>query len=206
MLVKKIASNTVSQVAAKFINAAISVVIVKVITSTLGKVGYGEYALAYEFLALFLIVADLGLFTIAVREMSDDEKKITRILGNVTSMRLVLSILLSVLAIGLAFVMPGYSEQVKYGVIIVAVSMSINLMSITISAALQVKLLMTWNALALVLGKFVMLSYIAYTAFFYSTKDGSVSLSYRRSPGECSDTHNYDDCDEVNGDPPAPIF
>lgn len=160
----KIASNTVSQVTAKVINAILSVIIVKLITGTLGTFGYGEYAFVYEFLSFFLIAADLGLFTIAVQEMAREPESLKKTLGNVLAMRLVLVLVLSLLAICVANLVPAYSTNIRLGINIAALSMSLNLLAVTVSSALQVKLKMTRAAVALVAGRIVALAYIAYAA------------------------------------------
>ncbi|MFT7184318.1 MAG: O-antigen/teichoic acid export membrane protein, partial [Oceanicoccus sp.] len=66
---KKILSNTAIQVAGRAIMAVTSIVILKAISGFLSVEGYGMYKGVYDFLAFFGIIADLGLFTIAVREM-----------------------------------------------------------------------------------------------------------------------------------------
>ncbi|OGC82992.1 MAG: hypothetical protein A2788_00465 [Candidatus Abawacabacteria bacterium RIFCSPHIGHO2_01_FULL_46_8] len=169
-IAQKIASNTASQLAAKVINAAISVVIVKLITSTLGTFGYGEYAFVYEFLSFFLIAADLGLFTIAVQEMAQEPRKLKETLRNVLAMRLVLVALLSGLAIGIANLVPTYSANIRLGINLAAISMSLNLLAVTVSSALQAHLKMTRAAVALVIGKIVSLGYIAYAAIKLPTE------------------------------------
>ena len=145
-------------------------VIVKLITSTLGTFGYGEYAFVYEFLSFFLIAADLGLFTIAVQEMAQEPRKLKETLRNVLAMRLVLVALLSGLAIGIANLVPTYSANIRLGINLAAISMSLNLLAVTVSSALQAHLKMTRAAVALVIGKIVSLGYIAYAAIKLPTE------------------------------------
>lgn len=59
----------IAQVGGKILSVAASLIVVKIVTS-FGREFYGDYVTAYEFLAFFGIIADAGLFTIAVREMS----------------------------------------------------------------------------------------------------------------------------------------
>ena len=73
---RKILSNTVAQVAAKLTVSILGIAVIKIATNYLPQAGYGDYLGVYEFLAFFGIAADLGLFTIAVREMAQDEDKI----------------------------------------------------------------------------------------------------------------------------------
>ena len=69
-LSRQIFSNTVIQLVAKLFIAFLSVVTIKMITSHLGTQSYGEYTYIYEYLAMFAILADMGIYTIAVREMT----------------------------------------------------------------------------------------------------------------------------------------
>lgn len=58
------------QIIAKAAIALLSVVTIKMITMHFGQSQYGEYTYIYEYLGIFAIMADMGLYTIAVREMS----------------------------------------------------------------------------------------------------------------------------------------
>ncbi|MBT7483850.1 oligosaccharide flippase family protein, partial [Candidatus Peregrinibacteria bacterium] len=109
-MARKILSNTFIQVAGKIAGALVSVAIVKLITNFLSVDGYGQYVAIFEFLAFFGIAADLGLFTIAVREMAKDEKKTEFIIGNILSLRFILSISTMSLAVLAAFLIPQYSD------------------------------------------------------------------------------------------------
>ncbi|MDD4351824.1 MAG: glycosyltransferase [Candidatus Gracilibacteria bacterium] len=157
---RKIVSNTFAQVGAKFINALISVLIVRFITGYMAEAGYGRYTLVYEFVAFFGIAIDLGLFTILVDRMAKDKGNIPTILGNFLSLRIFLSFLAAIIASLVVLAIPMYSWELKIGVMIAAFSIGLNLTSITLSSVLQVYLKMTWNAFALVFGKALMLLYI----------------------------------------------
>lgn len=161
---KKIASNTFAQIAAKFVNAALSVLIVRIITGYLAAEGYGKYTLVYAFIAFFGIAADLGLFTIGVSEMAKSKEKLDRIIGNLLSIRLILVIILAGLASVLVFFVPKFTEEIRIGVMIAAVGMGVNLLMITLSSVLQVHLKMVSNAIALVVSKIAMVTYIYFAA------------------------------------------
>lgn len=164
---KQIASNTIAQVGARFVNAAISVVIIKLITSYMAAEGYGKYTQIYEFIAIFGIIADLGIFTIAVNEMAKAKDKMERILGNMLSIRLILVGILGTLAAIIAYCLPIFSvPDMRIGILVAAAGMAVNLLSITIASILQVHLKMTYNALAIVIGKLFLVAHIwAVTAF-----------------------------------------
>lgn len=73
MPTKKIYTNTIAQIAGKIITALISIFLIKVLTSYLDVAGYGLYSKIYNYLSIFAVIADLGLYTITVRELTKYE-------------------------------------------------------------------------------------------------------------------------------------
>jgi O-antigen/teichoic acid export membrane protein len=164
---RKILWNTLSQVAGKIVIAIIGIITVKMLTTYLGKTGYGQYTTAYEFLAFFSIVADLGLYTIGVREMAKDEKKTEMIVGNILTIRTILSIIMVIIAGFAAFLLPKYQGTlIPLGVIIAGVAMVLNILTATVTTVLQVRLKMEYNSFASVLGKIATVIYMGAIIYF----------------------------------------
>lgn len=164
---RKILSNTVAQVIGKFIVAALGMAVIKICTNYLSVEQYGEYLMVYEFLAFFGIAADLGLFTIAVREMSKHEDEIPKIIGNILTLRTILVTLTMIAGIALAFAIPKYQgTQVPLGVAVAAITVFFTIQNGTISSVLQAKLKMGQASTATVLAKIISVGFMAYVAFF----------------------------------------
>jgi len=162
-MARKILSNTFIQIGGKIVGALISVVIVKLITNFLSVEGYGQYVSVYEFLAFFGIIADLGLFTIAVREMAKNEQPPEFILGNILSMRTLFSLGAMGLAILVAFIVPQYQgTYIPIGVAIASISVFFSILNGTVSSVLQIHLKMQYPTIALVVGKIVSVGYMIY--------------------------------------------
>lgn len=70
MSTKKIYTNTIAQIAGKLITAVISIFMIKILTNYLDIAGYGLYSKIYNYISIFSVIADLGLYTISVRELS----------------------------------------------------------------------------------------------------------------------------------------
>lgn len=90
MPTKKIYTNTLAQIAGKVATGLISIFLIKIVSDYLGTSGYGVYSKIYNYLSIFAVLADLGLYTISVREMSqaqDNPKKLEKISGNILSLR-----------------------------------------------------------------------------------------------------------------------
>jgi O-antigen/teichoic acid export membrane protein len=174
---RKILWNTIAQILGKAFIAIMGIVIVKLITNYLGKSGYGEYTAAFEFLAFFTIVADLGLYTIGVREMAKDEKKIPMIIGNILTIRTVVSVIMIIGASIAALYIEQYQgTRIPVAVGIAGVAMLLNILTSTVSTVLQVHLKMQYNSLASVIGKAVNLGYMAAVAFVFFPGDTTEGL------------------------------
>lgn len=170
---QRILSNTAYQVVGKLLTAALSIAIIKAITSLETIPGLeglpAEYKLVYTYLMFFGILADFGLFTIAVREMSQAPSEEARedIMGNIFGMRLFSIITAMAMASLFVFLIPleNYTMNVKVGVAIAAITTVLTMLASTTSSILQVKLRMGPPTIALILGKLVMAGYILYTVW-----------------------------------------
>lgn len=162
----KIATNTLAQIISRLFNAVLSVVIIKIITHYLKASGYGEYTLVYELVGFFGLACDLGLFTLAVDEMSKNKEKMERILGNMLGLRLLLIGVIGVFTCVLAFLIPNFNERMAISVVIAVIGMAANLLASTGSATLQVYLKMPTYATAVMIGKIISVIYIALSAWY----------------------------------------
>ena len=176
---RKILSNTLIQVSGKILGALISVTIVKLITNFLSVGGYGQYVSVYEFLAFFGIIADLGLFTIAVREMAKDEKRMNFIIGNILSLRTILATSAMLLAIGVAFLIPQYDgTYIPMGIAIASMAVFFSILYGTVSSVLQVHLKMQYPTLGLLVGKVISVGYMIYV-ILYTFSEPSAEAFYQ---------------------------
>lgn len=169
---RKILSNTSFQIMGKAATALLSVAVMKIISVYLGTAGAGQYTTVYEFLAFFGIIADLGLYTIAVREMSADEDRMPMIIGNILGMRTFLVVLAMSLAVLAAFLIPKYQGTlIPFGVAIASIGTLFTIINGTISSVLQVQYQMKYQTVGLVIGKAVSVAYMIYAAFIAFTAD-----------------------------------
>jgi len=117
---KKIAYNSFISVFSRGLNLVASLVIIGLLTRYLGREGYGAYSTVLAFVYIFSVLADLGLYSLSVREISRpgvDEQKIIR---NAFSIRFFAGLFLFVLAAATVWLLP-YSETVKKGVMIASI-------------------------------------------------------------------------------------
>ncbi len=171
----KVLLNTFSQFGGKIIAILASFVVLKIVTQ-FGTEFYGEYVTTYEFLAFFGIIADAGLFAIAVREMSRDKAKTEFVLGNILSMRLILVLSVMVLAGLCAQLIPSYSPLVKTGIWITAISMGLTIVAGTLSSVLQARMKIHFFSGSLVIGKIILAGIVFWLS--QSTFGGNILLNF----------------------------
>ncbi len=165
---QKVLGNTAIQVAGRLTTAAVSIVVLKFITVYLGKAGYGDYTTVYEFLAFFAIIADFGIFQIAVKEMSAHPERRREIFANIFALRICLAVGAMLAAIGAAFLIPKYSgTPIPLGIVFASATTFLTIIFGTLSSLLQVDLKMQWNVLGLIASKFVALGWMLATIFKY---------------------------------------
>lgn len=119
MIARKIALNSFIAVGARILGLALSLIIVGLITRYLGRTGYGQYATVLAFLYFFSILADLGLYSICLRDMSRTGADEVKIVSNAFTLKFFAGFFIFALAPAVVFLFP-YPNQVKAGVLIAA--------------------------------------------------------------------------------------
>ncbi len=156
---RKIALNTIAQVAGKILTTAISLVMVGYLTRYLGASGFGRYTTVIAYLTFFNVFADLGLYMIVVRELSKVGAKCEKILGNALSFRGLTALALLLPAPFIALALP-YPQVVKQAMFIGAGAFFfLSLHSITISI-FQARLRMDQAVLSDVIGRSAILALV----------------------------------------------
>ena len=87
---------------------------IKLLTSYLDIAGYGLYSKIYNFLSIFAVIADLGLYTITVRELSnnqDDPKMVEKISSNVLTLRTFSGLLILLVSLSIGYFLDGYNSR-----------------------------------------------------------------------------------------------
>ena len=181
---RKIISNTISQIIGKLLVTVIGLTTVKMTTTYLAVKGYGEYTAVYEFLAFFGIAADLGFFTIGVKEMSQDEDRIPMIIGNILSLRTISVIFTMIVAIVLGFVIPKYQgTRIPMGIAISSLTVFYTIMNGTITSVLQVKMKMHIASIATIAGKVVTVLCMFYIIFYGFPDDKDMGFNMLMGAG-----------------------
>ena len=138
---KKVALNTIVQVASKIISTALGLITIALITRYLGPSGFGEYTTIITFISFFAVIADLGLTLVTVqlisvpRPYAGEEVNFSalgenaepaayyqnKILSNLFSLRLLSALIFLGLAPAIIWFLP-YGQGIKIGVLIATAS------------------------------------------------------------------------------------
>ena len=103
--------------------AFISIFLIKVLTNYLSIDEYGLYSKIYNYLSIFAVIADLGLYTITIREISenkDDKSMVQKIIWNMLTIRMSLWLLIILFSVWVAFFLPGYNTKLALVAIFIA--------------------------------------------------------------------------------------
>ncbi|MBF0913372.1 oligosaccharide flippase family protein [Candidatus Gracilibacteria bacterium] len=165
------ASNTISQIISKAGTAIIAIFLISVLTNYLTVELYGLYSKVYNYVGIFVFLADLGLYAITIREITNNKEKSSSIVGNVMSLRLILGIFILILAVAIAFFLPGYNSILALiSIFIASIFTILQLLNSSILALMQANMKVEYSAFTLILGKLVNLFGTALVAYVFYPK------------------------------------
>ncbi len=165
-LTRKVAFNSSVQMGGRLISTLIAFVSVKLLTSTLGPAGFGEYAAILNYIAFFGTMADFGFYWILVRELAKhegDQEKTDYIMGNILAFRSVFALIVlacAVIAIYLTptGIVPILTPTVKLGILVVAIATFWQTLNMTFVAIFQTNYRMDKPVAAEIIGRIVSLA------------------------------------------------
>jgi O-antigen/teichoic acid export membrane protein len=161
IIARKIAYNVAVSSVAKILSTILALVSIGLITRYLGQEGFGNYATVLAFLSFFTAIADLGLYSTVTREISrvgNDEKKI---IGNVFSLRIIISLIVLLISPIIVFFFP-YPTEVKQAIIIVVVAFLFSSSYQVLNGVFQKNLAMDKVAISELVGKIIQVLFIFY--------------------------------------------
>ena len=155
-LARSIFTNTAIHAVGKIISTAIGLAVVAMVARYLKPEGFGEYSTVAAYLQIFGIVLDMGLYVLALREISKPGIDIAKTFSSFFTLRLLSSVLILLPAPFIVWLFP-YSEAVKIGTAITAISY-IGIASMQmLTMFFQYKMAMTRVVIAETLGRIVLL-------------------------------------------------
>jgi O-antigen/teichoic acid export membrane protein len=176
---KKIASNTLSQIFSKAATAIISIFLISLLTNYLTIELYWLYSKIYNYIWIFVFLADLWLYAITIREITNNRNNSQKIVWNVMSLRLMLWIIILFLASWIAYFLPGYNSDLALSAIVIASVFTIfQLLNSSILALMQANMKIEFSAISLIIAKLVNLWLVGLIAYVIYPKELVESSSY----------------------------
>ncbi len=173
MSTKAIATSTLWQLASQVAMAALSILTVKFVAMGLSKELAGNYNSAYGFLQLFGILADFGLYAVAVREVSkapfdsaQGKERKEEVLGTLIVIRCMILVTSLVLALALVWIMPMWKgTPLPLGVTIASLVPFFTLLAGIVRTVFQVHYKMHYVFIAEVTQRIITTSLVGFFIF-----------------------------------------
>ncbi len=171
MSFKRVATNAAAQILAKAGTAFIAIFLTRVLTGYLGDAGFGAYSKVMNYSSIFAVLADAGLYAVTVREVASrrsDRAAVLRIVGTVTTLRCVLGLGLTAVAVGAAAFLPGYGSPAMLSAVAVAMAFVLfGLLNSSLLSFLQAELKAEFSLVSTVAGKLLTFALAAGAAFWW---------------------------------------
>lgn len=176
MSVRAVTHATLWQIASQFVMAVLSILTVKFVAISLSQELVGNYNSAYSFLQLFGILADFGLYAVAVREMSKAHSK-SEMLGVLFVLRMIILCLSLSVAIGFAFLLPKWQgTPLPMGILLASLVPLFTLLAGILRTVFQVTFTMHYVFIAEVLQRVVTVSLIGLAIFLGYRNSDNIGL------------------------------
>jgi O-antigen/teichoic acid export membrane protein len=142
---QRVALTTAVQLAARVFLTAVGLVTFGLIARHLGVAGFGAYSLVLTFIPLFASLADLGVTTIGVREISKRPEARARIAGTVFTVKAVLGVAGALVLLAAIPLLP-YAREVKVALGLALAGLLLHLLAMVPTVVFQSALRMDLQA------------------------------------------------------------
>jgi O-antigen/teichoic acid export membrane protein len=154
---RRVASNTALQLLSKGAVLVMGAASITVLTRYLGPDRYGRYTFALLYMQLFGVLADVGLFTTAVREISKAPERADELVANTLALRLLLSLVVIAAGAGISLLLP-YRHDVRLAILLAGGPLLFGMLTGSVEPVFQAQLRMGRAASAEVIGRAVALA------------------------------------------------
>lgn len=127
---------------------------------------YWLYSKIYNYTWIFVFLADLWLYAISIREITNNPKDSSKVVGNVMTLRFFLWLFILILSVLIAFFLPWYNSNLALiSIIICSIFTIIQLLNSSILSLMQANMKIEFSAISLVIWKLVNLWWVAFIAY-----------------------------------------
>jgi len=156
-IVVRLATNSIVQIAGNALASAVGFFTFVAATRGLGPALYGDYVVALAFMFVPVVLADLGISTVVLREISARPERTQDAMSSSLPLRALVSTAAVVLATGIGLNLP-FSEDTLVAIVIGAFGAVAALLNLAVVPVLQSQLRMPWAVVANVVGRVVTLA------------------------------------------------
>ncbi|MEA1936493.1 MAG: flippase [Patescibacteria group bacterium] len=160
-LTQKIAYNAFFSAGARIIEVILAFIIIRLIIGYFGEDGFGDYIIVVAFVYIFSVFADLGLYSIVVREISREGADEKKIINNAFTLRLTAGFFILGIAYFISLLFP-YSNNVQRGIAIASLGFWILSNIQVLMGLFQKHLAMDKVAFAEIAGRVIQLFFVWY--------------------------------------------
>lgn len=164
-LSRRIALNTVLQIAARSLGIVFGIIAFGMMTRYLGQSGFGAFTTITSFLLFFGFLADLGLYVVTIQMLSENNSDTQKHFSNLFAYRVVTSSCFIALAPLVALFFP-YPDHIKWGIALTASSYWFSSMIQFFTALFQTHIRMEVPSIADILSKIVMIGVLIAVLFY----------------------------------------
>jgi O-antigen/teichoic acid export membrane protein len=150
--VLRLATNTIVQIGGSFVASAVGLLTFVAVTRGLGGTDFGVLTTALVYLTIPVVLADVGLATVVVRDISARPERTASAMQAALPLRVLVSALAVGVAVALGYAIP-FSSQTHDLIAIGALGSFLTLMIQGLSPVLQAQLKMHWAALTTIVGR-----------------------------------------------------
>jgi O-antigen/teichoic acid export membrane protein len=142
---QRVAFGTAVQFAARALLTVLGLVTFGLIARHLGVEAFGQYSLVLTFVPLFASIADLGVITIAVREISREPASERRVLGSVVTVKVVLGLASALILLAAVPLLP-YPYELRLALALALLGLILQVLSTAPTVVFQSRLRMDLQA------------------------------------------------------------
>lgn len=176
---KKIASNTISQIFSKVWTAIVAIFLLNILRNYFPLDVMWLYEKIYNYVWIFVFLADLWLYAITIREITNNKEKEAFIVWNVMSLRLFLWIFILFLSIFIAYFLPWYNSTLALiSIFISSIFTILQLLNSSILAMMQANMKVEFSAFSLIFWKIVNLFWVFFIAYYFYPKEFIQNSNY----------------------------
>jgi O-antigen/teichoic acid export membrane protein len=146
------AANTIVQALGSVLASLVSFFTFVAITRGLGPDDFGDFTAATVYLFVPVVLADVGLSAAVLREISADPERTEPAMRASLPLRLIVSLLAVLVAVGLGLALP-FNDQTQVAILISSIGAFLQLMTLALLPVLQAQLRMHWAVAATLVGR-----------------------------------------------------